>query len=56
MSSLTAPTGLLIGGEWQQTQKRLQVIDPATFTVLAADDRKISRVRVQLPAGRRAAK
>jgi succinate-semialdehyde dehydrogenase/glutarate-semialdehyde dehydrogenase len=35
MSSLTAPTGLLIGGEWQQTQKRLQVIDPATFTVLA---------------------
>jgi len=35
MSSLTAPTGLLIGGEWQQTEKRLQVIDPATFTVLA---------------------
>ena len=35
MSSLTAPTGLLIGGEWQQTQKRLQVMDPATFTVLA---------------------
>ena len=35
MSSLTAPTGLLIGGEWQQTEKRLQVMDPATFTVLA---------------------
>ena len=35
MSSVTAPTGLLIGGEWQQTQKRLQVMDPATFTVLA---------------------
>ena len=35
MSSLTAPTGLLIGGEWQQTQKRIQVMDPATFTVLA---------------------
>ena len=35
MSTLTAPTGLLIGGEWQQTQKRLPVIDPATFTVLA---------------------
>ena len=35
MSSLTAPTGLLIGGEWQQTQKRLPVVDPATFTVLA---------------------
>ncbi len=35
MSSLTAPTGLLIGGEWQQTERRLQVIDPATFTVLA---------------------
>jgi succinate-semialdehyde dehydrogenase/glutarate-semialdehyde dehydrogenase len=35
MSSLTAPTGLLIGGEWQQTQKRLPVMDPATFTVLA---------------------
>ncbi len=35
MSSLTAPTGLLIGGEWQQTEKRIQVMDPATFTVLA---------------------
>ena len=35
MSSVTAPTGLLIGGEWQQTQKRIQVMDPATFTVLA---------------------
>jgi len=35
MSSVTTPTGLLIGGEWQQTQDRLQVIDPATFTVLA---------------------
>lgn len=35
MSTLTAPTGLLIGGEWQQTQKRLPVMDPATFTVLA---------------------
>ena len=35
MSSVTAPTGLLIGGEWQQTQKRLPVVDPATFTVLA---------------------
>jgi succinate-semialdehyde dehydrogenase/glutarate-semialdehyde dehydrogenase len=35
MSSITAPTGLLIGGEWQQTEKRLQVMDPATFTVLA---------------------
>jgi succinate-semialdehyde dehydrogenase / glutarate-semialdehyde dehydrogenase len=35
MSSLTAPTGLLIGGEWQQTEKKLQVMDPATFTVLA---------------------
>lgn len=35
MSSLTAPTGLLIGGEWQQTERRLPVIDPATFTVLA---------------------
>ncbi|MCX6433882.1 MAG: aldehyde dehydrogenase family protein, partial [Actinobacteria bacterium] len=35
MSSITAPTGLLIGGEWQQTQKRIQVMDPATFTVLA---------------------
>jgi succinate-semialdehyde dehydrogenase / glutarate-semialdehyde dehydrogenase len=35
MSSLTAPTGLLIGGEWQQTDKKLQVMDPATFTVLA---------------------
>ena len=35
MSSLTAPTGLLIGGDWQQTQKRIQVMDPATFTVLA---------------------
>ena len=35
MSSVTTPTGLLIGGEWRQTQERLQVIDPATFTVLA---------------------
>jgi succinate-semialdehyde dehydrogenase/glutarate-semialdehyde dehydrogenase len=35
MTSLTAPTGLLIGGEWQQTEKRLPVMDPATFTVLA---------------------
>ena len=35
MPSLTAPTGLLIGGEWHQTDKRIQVVDPATFTVLA---------------------
>jgi len=35
MSALNTPTGLLIGGEWQQTQDRLQVVDPATFTVLA---------------------
>lgn len=35
MSSVSTPTGLLIGGEWHQTQERLQVIDPATFTVLA---------------------
>ena len=35
MSSLTTPTGLLIGGEWLQTTEKLEVIDPATFTVLA---------------------
>ena len=35
MSSLSAPTGLLIGGEWHQTEKRLPVMDPATLTVLA---------------------
>ena len=35
MSSITAPTGLLIGGEWQQTDNRLPVMDPATLTVLA---------------------
>ena len=35
MTSLTAPTGLLIGGEWHQTEARLPVVDPATFTVLA---------------------
>ena len=35
MSTLSAPTGLLIGGEWVQTERRLAVMDPATFTVLA---------------------
>lgn len=35
MSSVSTPTGLLIGGEWQQTHERLQVVDPATFTVIA---------------------
>jgi succinate-semialdehyde dehydrogenase/glutarate-semialdehyde dehydrogenase len=35
MSSVTTPTGLLIGGEWQSTTGRIQVVDPATFTVLA---------------------
>ena len=35
MSMLSAPTGLLIGGEWHQTEKRLSVMDPATLTVLA---------------------
>lgn len=35
MSSITTPTGLLIGGEWLQTEKRLPVMNPATFTVLA---------------------
>jgi succinate-semialdehyde dehydrogenase/glutarate-semialdehyde dehydrogenase len=34
-STLPAPTGLLIGGQWQQTDSRLPVMDPATFTVLA---------------------
>jgi succinate-semialdehyde dehydrogenase/glutarate-semialdehyde dehydrogenase len=35
MSQLAAPTGLLIGGEWLQTEEKLPVMDPATFTVLA---------------------
>lgn len=35
MTSVSTPTGLLIGGEWLQTSNRLQVIDPASFTVLA---------------------
>jgi succinate-semialdehyde dehydrogenase/glutarate-semialdehyde dehydrogenase len=35
MSLVSTPTGLLIGGKWHETQERLQVIDPATFTVLA---------------------
>jgi succinate-semialdehyde dehydrogenase/glutarate-semialdehyde dehydrogenase len=35
MSQLAAPTGLLIGGEWIQTEEKLPVMDPATFTVLA---------------------
>jgi succinate-semialdehyde dehydrogenase/glutarate-semialdehyde dehydrogenase len=35
MSTPTVPTGLLIGGEWLQTETRLPVNDPATFTVLA---------------------
>lgn len=35
MSVLDAPTGLLIGGEWVRTERRLAVMDPATFTVLA---------------------
>lgn len=35
MSQITSPTGLLIGGEWIQTQEKLPVMDPATFTVLA---------------------
>ena len=34
-STPPAPTGLLIGGQWHQTQGRLPVLDPATFTVLA---------------------
>ena len=41
MSTLTAPTGLLIGGEWQQTQAKLQVMDPATFTVLGYTERAV---------------
>jgi succinate-semialdehyde dehydrogenase/glutarate-semialdehyde dehydrogenase len=35
MAALTAPTGLLIGGEWLQTDSRLPVTDPATMGVLA---------------------
>lgn len=35
MSSVSTPTGLLIGGEWHSTAGRLQVVDPASFTVLA---------------------
>ena len=35
MSQIAAPTGLLIGGEWLQTEEKLPVMDPATFTVLA---------------------
>lgn len=35
MAALTAPTGLLIGGEWLQTDTRLPVTDPATLDVLA---------------------
>lgn len=35
MSQLATPTGLLIGGEWLQTEAKLPVMDPATFTVLA---------------------
>ena len=35
MSTPTVPTGLLIGGEWLQTEARLSVVDPATMGVLA---------------------
>jgi succinate-semialdehyde dehydrogenase/glutarate-semialdehyde dehydrogenase len=35
MSSVTTPTGLLIGGEWLSTAGCLQVVDPASLTVLA---------------------
>lgn len=35
MAALTAPTGLLIAGEWIQTEAKLPVMDPATFEVLA---------------------
>lgn len=35
MAALTAPTGLLIGGEWLTTDARLPVTDPATASVLA---------------------
>ncbi len=31
MSAPTVPTGLLIGGEWLQTDQQLTVIDPATL-------------------------
>ena len=35
MSSVPAPTGLLIGGVWHRTQGRVAVVDPASFEVLA---------------------
>ena len=35
MSTPTVPTGLLIGGEWLQTDSRLAVMDPAAESVLA---------------------
>ena len=35
MSTPVVPTGLLIGGEWLQTEARLAVMDPAAESVLA---------------------
>ena len=35
MSTQTVPTGLLIGGQWLQTERRLPVLDPATAAVIA---------------------
>ena len=35
MSTPAVPTGLLIGGEWLQTQSRLAVMDPAAESLLA---------------------
>lgn len=35
MAALTAPTGLLIAGEWLQTDAKLAVVDPASSEVLA---------------------
>ncbi|MDI1288410.1 MAG: NAD-dependent succinate-semialdehyde dehydrogenase [bacterium] len=35
MSTPSVPTGLLIGGEWLQTDSRLAVMDPAAESVLA---------------------
>jgi succinate-semialdehyde dehydrogenase/glutarate-semialdehyde dehydrogenase len=35
MSSPATPTGLLIDGQWQQTAKRMEVMDPATSLVIA---------------------
>jgi succinate-semialdehyde dehydrogenase/glutarate-semialdehyde dehydrogenase len=34
-STLSTPTGLLIGGQWHRTEGTLPVVDPATFAVLA---------------------